>query len=117
MTLSKTELSLRLKQVRSYLRQSQADMDPLLGIGKSSWQRYESGGQTPGSQVIFALVEQGFNGNWLLTDQGPMLLDLSASLPRDGVQNSKDDPRRAAFEEAIAEHPEGGFMLYIPRLK
>ena len=32
-----------------------------------------------------------------------------------GTQGSKDDPRRAAFEEALKAQPEGGFMVYIPK--
>lgn len=74
MSSSYTMLSKHLKQARAYLRRSQAGMNDLLRLGKRSWQRYESGANTPGSQVITALVEQGFNANWLLTGQGSMLL-------------------------------------------
>lgn len=44
-------------------------------------------------------------------------LSLLASLLWAGTRDRKNDPRRAAFEEAIAEHPEGGFMVYIPKRK
>lgn len=67
----------RLKEVRTYLGKSQPGMDDLLGIGKKSWQRYESGGQVPGGKVLRALTRQGINVSWVLEGGfgGPMLLD------------------------------------------
>lgn len=52
-------------------------MDELLGLGKKSWQRYESGGVAPGGPIFAALARQGINVNWLLEgeDAGPMLLN------------------------------------------
>jgi hypothetical protein len=76
-----TGLSERLKLVRKHLAESQTGMDSLLNIGKKSWQRYESGGHTPGSQVVAALVEQGFNANWVLSGDGPMLLEDAKPAP------------------------------------
>ncbi|MEE9357357.1 helix-turn-helix domain-containing protein [Candidatus Vondammii sp. HM_W22] len=64
----------RLKKLREHFGVSQAEMDGLLGIGKKSWQRYESGGHTPGSQVIAALARLDCNANWLLTGSGAMIM-------------------------------------------
>lgn len=68
-------LSKRLKQVRQHLRKTQSGMDALLRLGKGSWQRYESGGQTPGSRVVARITTLGYNANWLLTGTGPMRLE------------------------------------------
>ena len=80
-TFSKSEsdafkigLSARLKGLRVQLGRSQSDMDELLRLGKKSWQRCESGDHAAGSHVIAKLIQQGFNGNWLLTGEGPMTL-------------------------------------------
>ncbi len=51
---------------------SQKEMDPLFGLGKRSWQRYESGKNVPGSGVIAELVRRGFDANWILTGQAEM---------------------------------------------
>jgi len=47
-------------------------MDPLFGLGKRSWQRYESGKNVPGSKVIAELAQRGFDANWILTGKGEM---------------------------------------------
>lgn len=73
-TLNSEPFRDRLKRVREQLGQSQKGMDPLLGIGKGSWQRYELG-QTPGGQVIAALAGLGIDAHWLLTGEGEMLRD------------------------------------------
>lgn len=78
-------LMARLKEIRSHLGKSQNEMDPFLGLGKGSWQRYESVGQKPGSQVLEALVSKGFNANWILTKEGGMLLH------GDGVKDQSPD--------------------------
>jgi DNA-binding XRE family transcriptional regulator len=78
----KHAMSDRLKQTRKHFGRSQKEMDPLLGIGKNSWQRYESGGQLPGSQVIAKLVVRGIDANWLLTGNGEI---LSKTLESTGI--------------------------------
>ena len=65
-------MSDRLKRVRKAVGVSQKEMDPLFGLGKRSWQRYESGKNAPGSKVIAELVRKGFDANWILTGQGGM---------------------------------------------
>lgn len=88
-----SEFCVRLKRVREYFERPQKEMDPFLGIGKGSWQRYERG-QTPGSQVIAGLAKLGINTNWLLTGEGPM---LAADLL--GLHDA--DKRSPAFQDAI----------------
>lgn len=79
------ELGNRLKIAREHLGKSQREMDSLLGLGSKSWQRNESGGHAPGSKVIAALVAQGFNANWLLSGEGPMLREEPGDTPEDDV--------------------------------
>lgn len=54
-------------------------MDALLQLGKGSWQRYESGGQIPGSQVIARVTALGYSANWRLMGTGPMQLKQSGA--------------------------------------
>lgn len=62
-----------MRAIREHLGKTQKEMDVLLKIGKGSWQRNESGGYLPGSTVIAALSEFGYDANWLLTGLGSML--------------------------------------------
>lgn len=63
-------LSGRLKKARAILGKTQPEMDAALGIGIRSWQRYESGGQSPGYKVLAGLARLGFDINWILLGQG-----------------------------------------------
>ncbi len=67
-----SDLSDRLRSIRRAVGVSQKEMDPLFGLGKRSWQRYESGKNVPGSGVIAELVRRGFDANWILTGQAEM---------------------------------------------
>lgn len=75
-TLSK-ERGARFLEIRNYFGKKQTEMDHMLGIGKKSWQKYESGGQAPGGKVLNALTQHGINVNWVLEGGfgGPMLLE------------------------------------------
>jgi len=78
-------------------------MDTLLGIGKKSWQRYESGGQSPGLKVLAALTKQGINVNWLMEGEvaGPMLLNDAERAQRIDLLNAVDvhsEASQAQFE-------------------
>ena len=71
------ELGARFKTIRTYFGKKQSEMDSFLGIGKKSWQKYESGGQAPGGKILNALTQQGIIVSWLLEGGfgGPMLLE------------------------------------------
>ena len=71
----------RLKQLRATLAKTQPQMDAALGIGKRSWQRYESGSVSPGSQVIAGLIDLGFSANWVLRGHGPMHVNQIVAQP------------------------------------
>ena len=65
-------LSERLKKVRLELGETQKSMSRQLGLGDTTWQRYELDGATPGADVLEKVARLGFNGHWLLTGEGPM---------------------------------------------
>lgn len=67
--------------MRSILGKTQPEMDEALGISIKSWQRYESGGQSPGCKVLAGLAHLGFNINWILVGHGAPkgLPDVSSS--------------------------------------
>ncbi|MFN2334961.1 MAG: helix-turn-helix transcriptional regulator [Wenzhouxiangellaceae bacterium] len=93
----------RLKTVRLQLNKTQREMSSLLGIGKNSWQNYESGRQQPGSAVVRALAQLGFDANWILTGR-----TLSAGqLVRERTAQYQDSGREASIapgfiREAVA---------------
>lgn len=69
----------RLRECRRHLNLTQRDMAERIGVAFRSWQDYEAGRRKPGSQVIAALVNQGFNGTWLMSGQGEPMLKTPAS--------------------------------------
>jgi transcriptional regulator with XRE-family HTH domain len=93
----KIGLSTRLKGLRLQLGKSQLEMDDLLGIGKKSWQRCESGDHAAGSQVVAKLVQLGYDANYLLTGVG----DLTGS-SRVARARAHTHDAIAAFERAYA---------------
>lgn len=64
----------RMKAAREALGYTQSDISTLCGSKLRSWQEYEKGGRSPGSQVIAGLVNIGVNANWLLNGAGEMLV-------------------------------------------
>ena len=94
-----SDLSDRLRSIRKAVGVSQKEMDPLFGLGKRSWQRYESGKNVPGSRVIAELVQRGFDANWILTGQAEMRRPGAAEYTRDPpagyVLQDETDPSSA----------------------
>lgn len=67
-----TGLPDRLREVRQFLKETQKGMARRLGMGDTTWQRYELGSNIPGADVLEQVAALGFSGNWLLTGQGSM---------------------------------------------
>jgi len=63
-------------------------MATALGIGLKSWQVYEQGKSIPGGKVFEALVQLGFNANWLLNGEGPMRLNEEAYQLAESLKNA-----------------------------
>ncbi len=93
-----SDLSDRLRSIRKAVGVSQKEMDPLFGLGKRSWQRYESGKNAPGSRVIGELVRRGFDANWILTGQAEMRQPGAAEYTR-------NPPADYALRDAVDPSP------------
>jgi phage repressor protein C with HTH and peptisase S24 domain len=62
----------RLKEARSYFRDTQEAMAARLGVSYRTYQGYETGVAAPKLEIIGRLVELGFNPDWLLRGEAPM---------------------------------------------
>lgn len=58
--------------IRNTLGLTQRKMAKLINITYQGWQKYESGENKPGSDILESLANLGFNINWILTGQGDM---------------------------------------------
>ncbi len=67
-----TEIGCRLVQIRG--QKSQAAFAQELGVHKNTLGGYERGERKPDSDSLVRLMEAGYNANWILTGQGPMML-------------------------------------------
>lgn len=63
----------RVKKIRAHFGYSQKAMAESMGINTRTWQIWEEGGSVPGGNHLESLVRLGFNANWILTGEGPML--------------------------------------------
>lgn len=90
----------RLREARELLRLTQDEASAKFGVGKSTYQKYEAGGSVPGGEAIEGMVRAGLNANWLLTGEGPMLLE---TLQRQSQSPSINTQALTAFLEAAAK--------------
>lgn len=67
-----TTIGDRLAHIRG--SRSQADFARELGVHKNSLGNYERGDRTPDANFLGKLINVGFNANWVITGEGPMLL-------------------------------------------
>ncbi|MBF0168757.1 MAG: helix-turn-helix domain-containing protein [Alphaproteobacteria bacterium] len=81
MAASSQTFAERLRIVRESLGLNQKEMSKHIGLGDSSWQRYELGGSIPGGEALAAVALLGFSGHWLLTGEGPMRPGESGDTP------------------------------------
>lgn len=81
MAASSQTFAERFRIVRESLGLNQKEMSKHIGLGDSSWQRYELGGSIPGGEVLEAVSLLGFSGHWLLTGEGPMRPGESGDVP------------------------------------
>ncbi len=89
----------RLKIARDSIGKSQKDMASLCHASYRTWQGYEAGETPPTAKTIEALVQLGFNANWLLTGTGEMKLGEAIYSLAEGVKNGDTTGERAeAFD-------------------
>jgi len=62
----------RLLEIRQALNINQSVIKNDVGCSLASWQEYETAKSAPNAKVLEALVEKGFNVNWILTGRGEM---------------------------------------------
>ncbi|MGE4449544.1 MAG: helix-turn-helix domain-containing protein [Azospira sp.] len=68
-------ISDRIKQARILLKFSQSAASEKSGIPLGTLRKYEQGPSQPGAEAMAGFVRLGINANWLLTGEGPILLD------------------------------------------
>jgi transcriptional regulator with XRE-family HTH domain len=73
MQSSPAEIGNRLAYIRAGA--SQAKHAEALGVPLRTYQNYERGDREPDLRTYLALMERGWNANWLLTGEGPERLD------------------------------------------
>ena len=64
----------RLREIREYLKKTQADMSVDLGVSLPMLQNYESGKHLISPVGILALAKLGFDLNWLMTGVNRMMV-------------------------------------------
>lgn len=96
----------RLKEVRQALGYTQKGIAEAVGSKLRSWQDYEAGKKTPGSQVIVGLVRLRINANWLIDGTGPMFLDETQVEPQElmvrDVLEGDEEARKYRENQAVS---------------
>ncbi|KAB7624358.1 helix-turn-helix domain-containing protein [Alkalilimnicola sp. S0819] len=93
----------RLRAAREALGYAQKGIAEAAGSKLRSWQDYEAGKKTPGSQVIAGLVSLGINANWILKGTGPMLLTGAGIETTQNQSGSGFDAELDAVEAQLAD--------------
>lgn len=110
----------RLRVAREALGFKQAELATKSGCSPSTYQKYEQGSSVPGGDAIAGLVRLGINANWLLTGDGPVLIDpwreigrlikeMRGDVPVEQLAQWLDLPtaRVAGFENGASRPGEG----------
>ena len=78
----------RLLEIRQTLNINQSVIKAEVGCSLASWQEYETAKSAPNAKVLEALVEKGFNANWILCGKGEMKL-VDKPIALNSVENKK----------------------------
>lgn len=77
----------RLKAAREALKLSRPAFVEKFGGSVRTLENNEAGRNEPGAWLFFALASNGINANWLLNNEGPMLMaDLVANLSEESAR-------------------------------
>lgn len=71
-----TELAERLIEIRHDMGLTQREMADFVQVSSGAWQGYEYG-KVPKADTLKRLVECGYNANWILSGEGPMLTNIN----------------------------------------
>lgn len=93
----------RLKRVREALRLTQAELADAVGGSKRGLQDNETRNRVPGGEVIAGFVRLGINANWLLTGEGPMLLEELDEVATLRTLNQRLQAERDALAARLAQ--------------
>lgn len=99
----------RLTHIRA--DSSQKTHASTLEVPLRTYQNYERGDREPDLRTLLALVEQGWNANWLLTGEGPERLSQLQVAEGDGSQELSGEHLSVAVE--LADEALRG--LWLPR--
>jgi len=81
-------ISARLKLVRSTLGLTQKQISDKIGAKTPSWKDNEAGKTIPGGKVLAGLSRLGVNINWVLTDDGEMMIGDGSHAPLPGDEHA-----------------------------
>jgi transcriptional regulator with XRE-family HTH domain len=96
----------RLKEWRALKKLGQKEASSISGVSFSTYQNYEMDISPPGAKSLTGFIKAGINANWLMTGEGPMLLEDAKQLPPglrieiDKVLAEGGDPEAAIRQDA-----------------
>lgn len=97
-----TAIGKRIAQIRG--NQSQAAFAKETGIHKNTLGGYERAERTPDADFIQKLMQAGYNANWVISGDGPMLIkDLQSP---ENNQENKDLENVSLSDEELAKYKE-----------
>lgn len=97
----------RLREERERIGVKQADAALLAGVSRNMWGAYERGEAKPGADVLLALMQHGFDLNYVLG--GTRLINDEGTLPErertllERYRSTDDDGRNAVDRIAALE--------------
>lgn len=86
-----TAFGARLKEVLAYLFKSQLEAAYHLGSQPSQLYKYFSGKNLPSYQFLERLAIRGVNVMWLITGQGPMMVDGTDEAQALGIKEGRKE--------------------------
>jgi transcriptional regulator with XRE-family HTH domain len=86
----------RLREIRKVTGLTGASIAQHGGITKQTFSGYLHTGRLPSACVLANWVAKlGINANWLLTGEGPMLLEQAGQMAKDSVGEAVETPAQA----------------------
>lgn len=115
----RTGIGQRLRQIRASA--SQQEIADKLAVSLRTYANYERGERAPDAETLLALVEEGWNANWLLTGHGPERATEDGAAVSAAGNDTAHAPSQVLSDEALtialelADKALGGGYLPRPR--